>query len=352
MPLVSCSPPTCYLTRPRKRPGRRTLPGRCMRPNPWIMFLIRMGGQGFDRKAVSDMYKKWKREFHAQNPTLSESEMKAKMNDHLCGDIARTSERNLARKSKRLKETRECRRKTAKKNTEARRKKAVEEAKAKEIARARQKKAAEEAEARDKAEANATANAKAKAKAKAAKASDATKAKAAKAKTKAAKEKDRKSTALGWDCVRPTTITSSKKERFNSCEKRPGGKYGSRRQCVENCYTTTYSADEILALKADDKAKRANGKGKGKANAKGKAKGKGKAIDIEPKTKAKRAVKAAEVRVTRGTSKKGRSDSNAELFFRRTACSERVESVQDSQEYEILRHQFWVGQVPDRCNFG
>ena len=303
MPLVSCSPPTCYLTRPRKRSGRRTLPGRCMRPNPWIMFLIRMGGQGFDRKTVSDMYKKWKQEFHKQNPNLSESEMKAKMNDHLCGEIAETSERerNLARKSKHSKETRERRRETAKKNTEARRKKAAAEAKAKEIARAGQKKAAEAAEARKKAEA------KAEARAKAAKASDAAKAKArakAKAKANAAKAKDRKSTALGWDCVRPTTITSSKKERFNSCEKRPGGKYGSRGQCVENCYTTTYSADEILALKADDKAKRASGKGKGK--------GKGKAI-------AKKDVKAAGVRVTRGTSKKGRSGSrsvsNEGLFF-------------------------------------
>lgn len=147
--------------------------------------------------------------------------MKAKMNEDLCRDIAETNRRARSRKSsEHLKETRERRRKAAKTNTEARRKKAVAEAKAKanENARAREKKAAEAAEA------------KARASAKAAKASERAETKAAKAKVKEARYKDRRSTALGWDCVRSNTVTSSKKERFNSCERRPGGKYGSRGQ--------------------------------------------------------------------------------------------------------------------------
>ncbi len=124
MPLASCSPPDCYLSRPRKRPGKRTLPPRCIKPNPWSMFLINVSGQGLDRKMVSYMYERWKLRFYRENPTLDESALKAKMNEELCRDIAESNRRARSRKSsKDLKETRERRRKTAKARTEARKSK-------------------------------------------------------------------------------------------------------------------------------------------------------------------------------------------------------------------------------------
>lgn len=121
MPRVLCSPPNCYLSRPRKRPGRRTLPPRCIRPNPWSMFLIRVSGQGYDRKKVSYMYSRWKVRFYRENPGLDERAIKAKMNEELCRDIAASNRRATSRKSSAdLKQTRARRRKTARANTEAR----------------------------------------------------------------------------------------------------------------------------------------------------------------------------------------------------------------------------------------
>ena len=91
MPIVSCAPPACYLTRPRKRRGRRTLPGRCMRPNPWTMFQIGVSGQGHDRKMVSYMYRRWKLRWARENPGLDARATRSKMNADLCRDIAASS---------------------------------------------------------------------------------------------------------------------------------------------------------------------------------------------------------------------------------------------------------------------
>ena len=131
MPLVSCSPPKCYLSRPRKRPGQRTLPGRCVRPNPWTMFQMSVSGQGLGRKMVSYMYRRWKLRWARENPGLDARAARAKMNADLCRDIAASNRRARSRNSSsRMKATRPDRRKTARDNTVRRKKEAAKAAKA------------------------------------------------------------------------------------------------------------------------------------------------------------------------------------------------------------------------------
>ena len=111
MPIASCAPPTCYLSLPRKRRGRRTLPGRCVRPNPWTMFQIGVSGRGYDRMMVSYMYRRWKLRWARENPGLDARAARSKMNADLCRGIATRKNPNpnpSARKAKAAKAARKA----------------------------------------------------------------------------------------------------------------------------------------------------------------------------------------------------------------------------------------------------
>ncbi|CAM9207656.1 unnamed protein product [Pylaiella littoralis] len=82
-----CVAPTCHKTGPRRRPGRRTLPGRCARPNPWNAFRTRISGQGLPNDVIPVMYNVWKHDWSLRNPGLSRSAARAKMNETLCAEI-------------------------------------------------------------------------------------------------------------------------------------------------------------------------------------------------------------------------------------------------------------------------
>lgn len=85
--MPPCVAPTCHRTCPRKRPGQRTLPGKCVRPNPWHAFRTRVSGQGLSSDEISFMYNTWKQNWLMANPGLSRSDAKARMNETLCAEI-------------------------------------------------------------------------------------------------------------------------------------------------------------------------------------------------------------------------------------------------------------------------
>lgn len=119
--MPACVAPTCHRTRPRKRVGRRTLPGRCVRPNPWHVFMTHVSGNGFSEAEVSLMYGKWKRRWLRNNPGLDRSAAKARMNADLCEQIAEANRLARSRTSaSALARTRERRRKEAREKTRAR----------------------------------------------------------------------------------------------------------------------------------------------------------------------------------------------------------------------------------------
>lgn len=88
-----CAAPTCHRTRPRQRPGRRTLPGKCVRPNPWNAFRTRVSGQGRSKDEMSLMYNTWKQDWLIAHPGLSRSDARAAMNATLCEQIDEANRR-------------------------------------------------------------------------------------------------------------------------------------------------------------------------------------------------------------------------------------------------------------------
>lgn len=91
--MPPCVAPTCHRTRPRKRPGLRTLPSRCARPNPWNAFRTRVSGQGLSKDELSLMYNTWKQNWSIAHPGLSRSDARAEMNATLCAEIDESNSR-------------------------------------------------------------------------------------------------------------------------------------------------------------------------------------------------------------------------------------------------------------------
>lgn len=141
--MAGCVAPTCHRTLARKRKSN-IVPARCVKPNPWNMFRIRMCGF-FTLEEASSEYAKWKEGWAGDNPGLSRAQAKVKMNADLCREIFETRARAARRKSvSELDGTRVRRRKAAKKNANSRRKEAS-------LERARKAKEARTGEARAKA---------------------------------------------------------------------------------------------------------------------------------------------------------------------------------------------------------
>lgn len=87
--MRACVAPKCYRTKRRKRGlSYKTLPGKCTTPNPWVMFMMRVSGQGLSRDEVSAQYAEWKRVWLSKNRGLSHAAAKAKMNKNLCNEVA------------------------------------------------------------------------------------------------------------------------------------------------------------------------------------------------------------------------------------------------------------------------
>lgn len=59
-----------------------------MRPNPWILFMVRISGQGLSMAQVSSSCGEWKRDWLRDNPGLSPTATKARMNATLCEEVA------------------------------------------------------------------------------------------------------------------------------------------------------------------------------------------------------------------------------------------------------------------------
>ncbi|CAM9400341.1 unnamed protein product [Ectocarpus sp. 12 AP-2014] len=92
-----CSKPRCHRTRPKKGITGRTIAGRCVRPNPWNMYMIRMNGSGYGMQLLAYDYKKWKRRWALENPGLGPSEARERMNETLCEEQAEEEGREAGR---------------------------------------------------------------------------------------------------------------------------------------------------------------------------------------------------------------------------------------------------------------
>ncbi|ACH46896.1 putative ubiquitin-like putative cysteine protease [Feldmannia species virus] len=73
-----CDIPRCYLTKKEDK---------CLSPNPWILHLIQMSGQGFTRKEISQKYRARKEIVKRRTAHLSPSEAKKLANKNMCADI-------------------------------------------------------------------------------------------------------------------------------------------------------------------------------------------------------------------------------------------------------------------------
>ena len=80
---MACVVPTCYMTRGKKVRGEPPVPGYCMKPNAWIMYMIAMSGSGKTRKEISAGYKESQTSWLQQNPGLSRLEQKERMNTEI-----------------------------------------------------------------------------------------------------------------------------------------------------------------------------------------------------------------------------------------------------------------------------
>lgn len=140
--MAGCVAPTCHRTLARKRKGN-VVPARCVKPNPWNMFRIRVSGS-YSLEEISSEYTKWKQGWAGDNPGLSRAQAKEKMNKDLCREIRETRARAARRKPvSDLDRTRARRRVVAKKNAiQSRRKEAsLEKARKAKEARAREARA-------------------------------------------------------------------------------------------------------------------------------------------------------------------------------------------------------------------
>lgn len=90
---MACVVPTCYKTRVKKKRGEPPVPGYCMKPNAWIMYMIAMSGSGKTRKEISAGYKESQRSWLLQNPGLNRRQQKERMNTEMCEAIAEWSRR-------------------------------------------------------------------------------------------------------------------------------------------------------------------------------------------------------------------------------------------------------------------
>ncbi|ACH46897.1 putative ubiquitin-like putative cysteine protease [Feldmannia species virus] len=73
-----CDIPRCYLTKKEDK---------CLSPNPWILHLIQMSGQGFTRKEISQKYRARKEIVKRRTAHMSPSEAKKLANKNMCADI-------------------------------------------------------------------------------------------------------------------------------------------------------------------------------------------------------------------------------------------------------------------------
>lgn len=90
--MRACVAPKCYRTRRKKRGlNHKTLPGKCIAPNSWVIFMMRVSGQGLSRDEVSAKYAEWKSIWLSKNRGLSNAAAKAKMNKTLCSEVAQTT---------------------------------------------------------------------------------------------------------------------------------------------------------------------------------------------------------------------------------------------------------------------
>lgn len=91
--IMACVVPTCYKTRVKKKKGKPPVPGYCMKPNAWIMYMIAMSGSGKTREEISAGYRESQRAWLEQNPGLTRNQQKERMNTEMCEVIAGWSRR-------------------------------------------------------------------------------------------------------------------------------------------------------------------------------------------------------------------------------------------------------------------
>lgn len=80
--MPKCKAPTCDRTRAKK--GQK---GKCVRPNPWNVYRKQLKGRGFSQDLIREMYGMWSADWRLENPDLSRSDARTRMNETLCEDI-------------------------------------------------------------------------------------------------------------------------------------------------------------------------------------------------------------------------------------------------------------------------
>ncbi|CAM9562100.1 unnamed protein product [Ectocarpus sp. 8 AP-2014] len=90
--MPGCSRPKCFRTKSRRTEFNNISQGRCIKPNPWIIFRMRHSGRGYTTAQISAMYQTWKSSWNTDNAanTLTPAERRQRMNDSLCDGIAGT----------------------------------------------------------------------------------------------------------------------------------------------------------------------------------------------------------------------------------------------------------------------
>ena len=139
---MACAAPTCHKTRGRKLKNKAPIPGRCIKPNTWIMYRGYMAGLGMTREEISSGYLEVKQEWLQDNPGRSRTERADWMNEKLCEEIAKSKSTGSvnARKKKAEKKKKEA----------AKQKKQEEAVKRKREKEAERKKREKEAEEKEK----------------------------------------------------------------------------------------------------------------------------------------------------------------------------------------------------------
>ena len=237
-----CVAPTCHKTRVKKVKNKRPVPGRCMKPNAWMMYRAQMSGLGLSREEISSGYLEVKQEWLQHNAGLTRRQREDKMNTEMCRTIANSKRKcrkiaSSTRKNKRNEAKKKAKEKF--KSTAARNKKADDDKKQKEA-----EKKIQEAATKKKQE------------------KEAFKKKECAEKNKRKKEAERRAKAATSKKELIAALKRSRRERKNELEEKARGK---KKESERKAKAATSKKDLIAALKRSRRERKNELEGKAKA---------------------------------------------------------------------------------------